>query len=187
MGKLYSDKEISALKRKREIYALAKLLINIKEEEPNVVPIVKRKTPNLNFNQSFLALSNVQIYKSYSIAGIMKHFKLDTKYLVIDLAMLLDIWFNNSSFMEKSSLLKCDILILHGKAIEYQAETKATALIELISSRKTLGKLTWLYMEEVTLDKFNDLYKGVSGTLSNQYQINISKPSTSISETDDKT
>ena len=187
MGKLYSKEQMAALKRKREIYALAKLLFNIKEEEPNVVSIVKHKTPNLNFKQSFLALSNVQIYKSYSIAGIMKYFKLDTKYLVLDLAMLLDIWFNNSSFMEKSALLKCDILILHGKAIEYQADTKATALVELISSRKTLGRLTWLYMEEVTLDKFNDLYKGVSGTLRNQYQININTSTTHNSDTDDKT
>lgn len=173
MGKLYNNKDIKKLHRKREIYALAKLLFNINEEEPNVIPLVKNKVPQFNFKQSFLAISNVQIYKSYSIAGIKANFKLSTKYLIVDLAILVDIWFNNSSLVEKSSLLRCDILIIHGKPTSHLAETRATALIELISSRKTLGKITWIYMEEITLEKFNDVYPGVSGTLSNQYQVSI--------------
>jgi len=176
MGKLYSDKETKKLQRKREIYALAKLLFNIQEEESIVISKVKNRAPNFDFNQSFLAISNIQIYKSYSISGIRQNFKLDIKYLVLDIAMLLDIWFNNSSFMEKSSLLKCDILILHGKAITYQAETKSIALIELISSRKTLGKLTWLYMEGTTLENFNNIYPGVRDILNNYYQVNIIEP-----------
>lgn len=171
---IYSQKEINNIKYKREIKALSPLLNNINEEEKSVVNKVKRKKPNINYKQSFLVVSNVQLYRSYSIIGIRDYFKLNTKYFILDLAMLLDIWFNNSQLIAKSSLLKCEILIIHGKAIEYQAGTKATALVELISSRKTLNKLTWLFMEDTNLENFNTLYPGVSSTLTNKYQVNIS-------------
>ena len=175
MGKsIYSKDEINNIKFKREIKALSSLLSNINEEEKSIVNKVKRKKPNINYKQSFLITSNIQLYKTYSILGLTKDYTINTKYFVLDLAMLLDIWFNNSQLIAKSSLLKCDILIIHGKAIEYQAGTKATALIELISSRKTLNKLTWLFMEDINLENFNNLYPGVSSTLVNKYQVNIS-------------
>lgn len=170
---VYSKDEIKNIKDKREVKALSTLLCNIKEEESLVIPHIKLKKSKFKYNQSFLALSNIQIYRTYSIYGIMKYFNLGTKYRVIDLALLLDIWFNNSQLINKSELLKYDILIIHGKAIEYQAPTKATALIELISVRKTLNRLTWLYMEDTTMKHFNDLYPGVGKTLSNHYQVTI--------------
>ena len=171
---IYSKKEINDIKFKREIKALSPLLSNINDEEKLVVNKVKRKRPTINYKQSFLVASNIQLYKSYSIAGLTKDYTTNTKYFILDIAMLLDIWFNNSQLIAKSSLLKYEILIIHGKAIEYQSETKATALIELISSRKTLNKLTWLFMEETNLESFNNLYPGVSSTLANKYQVNIS-------------
>ncbi len=183
---VYSKNEIENIKFKREIKALSPLLNNINDEESNIIQRVKRKKPSLNFNQSFLVVSNVQVYKTYSIAGITEYHNINTKYFILDLAMLLDVWFNNSNLIAKSSLLKYEILIIHGKAIEYQAGTKATALIELISSRKTLNKLTWLFMEDTNLENFNNLYPGVSGTLINKYQVNIPVITTVIEEQKDE-
>ena len=98
---------------------------------------------------------------------------MNVKYSIIDLSILVDIWFNNSNLIDKSSLLTGDILIIHGKGISYQSETKATVLIELISTRKTLGKVTWVYIEDTDLEQFNNLYPGVSGALSNYYQVAV--------------
>ena len=170
---VYNKKEIEEIKLKREIKALSTLLVNINEEEPLVLDKIKTKKPNINYNQSFLLLSNIQVYKTYSILGIAENFKLNTKYFVIDIGMLLDIWFNHSNLIDKSILLECDILIIKGKAISFQADTKATALIELVSSRKTLNKITWIYAEDTTLDSFNTLYPGVSDIVNNKYQISI--------------
>ena len=174
MGKgVYNKKEIEEIKLKREVKALSNLLININEEESSVLEKVKIKKPKLNYKQSFLVISNVQLYKTYSVIGITENFKLSTKYFILDLAILLDVWFNNSNLIDKSSLFECDILIIKGKGISHNSDKKATGLIELISSRRTLNKITWVYIEDTTLDNFNTLYPGVSDIVNNKYQISI--------------
>ena len=173
MGKLYDKEYWSTLQAKREKYVLARLLVNIHDEEQDVIEQVKKRSTGVDYTKSFLVVSNKQVYRTYSILGIRQNYKMNVKYSIIDLSILVDIWFNNSNLIDKSSLLTGDILIIHGKGISYQSETKATVLIELISTRKTLGKVTWVYIEDTDLEQFNNLYPGVSGALSNYYQVAV--------------
>ena len=99
----------------------------------------------------------------------MKYFDRNTKYEVIDLAFLLDIWYNNSEILDKNKILSCDILIIHGSSSINQASNKANALIELSEIRKTMRKITWLFIEGTTAQEFNTYYPGVTKSIGKTY------------------
>ena len=166
MSIIYDKEKKKELELKRDALALKPLLWNLRTEEKGVYNKVKSNINNLNINfkNSFIIFSKNQIYKSYSIAGLMKSFSRNTRYYVLDLSILLDVWYNNNALINKSKLLNCDILILHGTGASWQAENKKDALLELVSIRRTMGKLTWLYIEQTNPQEFDVLYPGVSAS-----------------------
>lgn len=172
MGKVYSDKDMKAISLKRDLIILKPLLSNIKEEEKTVYSKVLKNidTLDIDFKKSFVMISKKQIYKSYSTLGLMKYFNKNTKYFVLDLNILLDVWYNSSILINKSKLLNCDILIIHGPANTWQATNKTDALLELASIRKTMNKITWLYIEQSTLEDFEKNYPGVASALGKTYR-----------------
>ena len=171
MSEVYNKKTQKDLELKKDFLALKPLLWNLKQEERTVNNKIKSNINNLNidFKSSFVMFSKKQSYKSYSIVGLMTTFNRRTKYYVLDLSLLLDVWYNNSTLISKSKLLSYDILIIHGTGSAWQAENKKDALIELASIRKTMRKLTWLFIEQSTQQEFNNVYPEVCSSFGKTY------------------
>ena len=169
-NEIYNKKMKKELELKRDAYKLQPLLHDIGIEQVSKNKVQNLKTnDDINFSKSFIMFSQKQIYKTYSVVGLMKCFNHNTKYFVLDLSLLLDVWFNSSLLINKSNLLNCDVLIIHGHAESYQAEHKSIALKELFSIRKTMNKITWLYIEGTNKQEFNTLYPEVVSSIGNCY------------------
>lgn len=171
---LYNKDKIDKINCNREIQVLSKLLYNIKEEENfnlSDIASLQEETSKINFSKSFALVTENQLYKRYSIIGLMKSFNLNVKYIVLDISILLDIWYNTCTLYNKNDILKCDLLILHNKFDTNQSDRKARALIELIEIRKTLGKITWLYIDDTNYKEFNEAYPGVINALGKFYRL----------------
>lgn len=154
--KAKSDEEISLI---RNAVPLSKLLHNISNEEASIYKNINEESiqnMNVDFTQSFILFSKSQVYKTYSIVGLMKNYDRNTKYTVLDLGMFLDIWYNTNTIMNKPDILNPEILIIHGSAIENSATNRAACLIEMLSIRKTMNKTTWFYVEGANKTKFDN-------------------------------
>ena len=168
MSNLYNKEEEKALNIKRDAYKLKDLLYNIKEEENNLVEKIQQKGADFiyskikNFKSSFIIVSKNQVYKTYSLVGIMKNYNKNVKYTILDIAFLLDVWYDHSSLMNKDDILNCNILIIHGQGISSNQDYKMTALEEITSIRTTMHKITWLFLENIDNNKFNETYINVS-------------------------
>lgn len=173
MGSVYDRKAQKNLEAKKDFLALKPLLWNIKEEEPEVHKKIKSSLSkvDLNFKKSFMVISKQQVYKSYSITGLMLAHDRKTKYYVLDLSLLLDVWWNSSALINKSKLLDCDILIVHGVDSTWQANHKIESMLELISIRKTMSKITWVFIEQSS-SVLNEAYNELIGALDNCHYSN---------------
>ena len=138
---------------------LKPLLINIQEEEPDMVAKLKEKFEilSINFKKSILIISDRQVYKSYSLYGLLTCYNRLTKYFVANLAMLLDIWYNKHEFYTKMNLINPDVLIISGlsSGVSYHLDL---ALAEIVTYRRNLGKVTWIFI-------FSPYYEQISKEL----------------------
>ena len=165
----------------RNMLPLRSLLTNIVDEERKIYKEVFKpnkseeelKKLNYNFSKSFILFSKNQVYRTLSIYGLITQFNRNTKYMVLDLAILLNIWYNENNEIKKSDLLKDKILIIHGKCSSTASDWKAEALVELLSSRKTLNKVTWIYIEETNSEEFDSKYPGVVMEVKSIYNSNL--------------
>lgn len=167
----YTDQEIQDLEVKKTAQIFKELLWRVKDEEPELYSNIEEtcKKEEINFKDSFLMFSEGQVYKSYSIYGIMNNFNKRTKFKVVDLALLLDIWFNENTLYTKTEIITCDILILHGVPNKSAGSSKARVLLELLSTRKTMRKITWIFLEQSNMKKFEKLSPGVIGNVKEVY------------------
>lgn len=175
MGKIYNKNYFEKLQLTKEIQVLKPLLVNLKIEEERISKLVAsgKMTFTLDFRRSFIVCSISQVYKTVSIYGIMNNFDRTVKYQFIDLSNLLDIWYQSSTIIPKDKLLVSDILIIRGRDDEWQIENKKLALIELVEIRKMKNKPTWLFMENLKMEDFKDLYPGVDKSFGQMRQISI--------------
>ena len=174
MGQVYSKKDQKDINKIKDLQVLKPLLVNIQEQEKSIVSKMKRKdkqdTLDIDFSKDFIIFSNKQIYRTYSTIGIMKTFNRNIKFDIIDLDYLLDVWYNSSGLVTKDSILNCDLLIIHGELSLWQLKNKEFALKELINIRKTLNKITWLYIEQADEKKFVEYYPKVINLLGKSYK-----------------
>lgn len=160
MSNVYTKKKLKEIELKRDVQILEPLLWNI-AEEGDIFKSVRYSIKDHNSKSSIIVFSDKQVYKTYSILYLIKDFDRTVRYYILDFAMLLDSWWNNSTVIKKEELLDYDVLIIHGSSSIVQAEYKATALKELISTRKTLRKFTWLFIEGIDKEYFDKKYEGV--------------------------
>lgn len=156
-------KEIQILKAKQ---FLKPLLYNLSIEEGKISSRVQKmkNIKDIDFKNSFIIFSDVQIYRSISVMGITRNFDRSIKYQVMSLSMLLDVWYSSYDSTEiytKDSLRTCDILILHGKNDKSFGDKKASVLIDLLDERRSYGKITWLFIDGATADTFKHYQPGV--------------------------
>lgn len=156
-------KEIQILKAKQ---FLKPLLYNLNIEEGMISSRVQKmkNIKDIDFKNSFIIFSDVQIYRSISVMGITRNFDRSIKYQVMSLSMLLDVWYSSYDSTEiytKDSLRTCDILILHGKNDKSFGDKKASVLIDLLDERRSYGKITWLFIDGTTADTFKHYQPGV--------------------------
>lgn len=156
-------KEIQILKAKQ---FLKPLLYNLSIEEGKISSRVQKmkNIKDIDFKNSFIIFSDVQIYRSISVMGITRNFDRSIKYQVMSLSMLLDVWYSSYDSTEiytKDSLRTCDILILHGKNDKSFGDKKASVLIDLLDERRSYGKITWLFIDGTTADTFKHYQPGV--------------------------
>ena len=173
MGQVYSKKDQKDINKIKDLQVLKPLLTNIQEQEKAIVSKMKKKdkqeTLNIDFNKDFIIFSNKQIYRTYSIIGIMKTFSRNIRYNIIDLDYLLDVWYNSSGLLTKDAILNCDLLIIHGEPSLWQLNNKVMALKELITIRKTLNRKTWVFIEQANEKKFEEYYPKVINMIGNSY------------------
>ena len=156
-------KEIQMIKAKQ---FLKPLLYNLNIEEGEISEKISRmkRIRDLDFNNSFIIFSDVQIYKSVSVFAITKHFNRNIKYQVMSLSMLLDVWYSSydeTQMYSKDNLRTCDILILHGKNDTAYGDKKASVLIDLLNERRSYGKITWMFVDGTTADSYKHYQPGV--------------------------
>ena len=72
--------------------------------------------------------------------------------------------------MTKDDILNCDLLIIHRELSTWQVSNKAMALKELVNIRKTMNKITWLYMEQTNLQEFEEYYPKVTNAFGKSYR-----------------
>ncbi len=163
MGKLYNAEYYRNLQLKKEAQVLKPLLLHMQLEEKKAILFLNRTKSKitLDFRRPLIICSQTQIYKSFSVFGIVTFFDRQVKYQLVDLANLLDIWYNQITITSKDDILNTDILIIRGRTDEWKIDNKIVALIELVGIRKMKNKPTWLFMEELTLAQFKKDYPGV--------------------------
>lgn len=149
---LYNKQYMEKLNIKRDKLLLNNLLINIQEEESKAIKFFteencKRFRDILKPLTVGLIFSKTQCYKTFSAMSIIASFDRKTKFKVLDLSMVLDVWFNTTTIMDKFSILSPDILIIHGRCLLKSAEFRVEALLDIISIRKTEHKTTWMFIE----------------------------------------
>jgi hypothetical protein len=152
----------------RNAQPLKRLLWNLKDEEPEMFNKIKSSNYNLDvrldYNNSFILISNEQIYKTYSIFGLMSNYKRNVKYSVIDINMILSVWYNESE-IKKDDILKSQILIIHGKANNKFHENIDDVLAEIYSIRNTMMKCTWIYLIEDYSEDLDSLYPKITSMI----------------------
>lgn len=150
---IYTEEYMKNLELKHTRLVLNDLLVGIRREESviidNYLPRLRKTTITkfMKEGSSSVFIYPKQLYRTVSIIGIMTNFNKNVKYKVLHLSMLLDIWYNTETLMNKPDILGSDILIIHGPIIEKSYENRTEALIDVINIRKTMHKTTWLFIE----------------------------------------
>ena len=160
MSKLYTKSYFEKLQLIKGAQVLKPLLLDLKIEESTVPEFLMsgKLSITVDFKRPFIICSSSQIYKTISVYGIVNNFDRTVKYQSIDLSSLLDIWYQSSTIIPKDKLLCLDIVIIRGRDDKWLIENKKRALVELVEIRKMRNKPTWLFMEDMTIDKFTELY-----------------------------
>lgn len=147
------------------------LSYNIKEEESEIqndlAPIYEKATSD--FNKALLVKSKEQIYKTYSSIGLLKLMQDRGKiisYKVIDIANLLDVWYDKQTdILSKKDLTFCEVLIIKGRITSYSTSyyNKIRAIQDIIDVRQTHDLLTWIFIKD--RNKSNELSKMIDEDL----------------------
>lgn len=170
------NKKINEINEKKIISFLHPLLIGIQDDENLVYNKFSSTIDNkvtFPFNKSFVLFSDIQCYRHVSILGILNTFDRSLKYEILNSAILLDVWYNESSIINKDALRTCDLLIIHGTNDEVNGFRKAAALIDLINTRKSYGKLTWIFINGCTPEQYTRSQVGVLDEIKNIYNIEL--------------
>lgn len=175
-----SKDKINEINQKKIISFLNPLLLGIQDDENiaynKFASTIKNKT-QFDFNKNFIMFSDFQIYRHVSILGILNTFDRTLKYKVLNLAVLLDVWYNESTLYNKDELRTCDLLIIHGiNDIKFGAN-KSSALINLISIRKSLGKITWIFIHGCSPETYSQNQPGLLDEIKNIYNIELKNKS----------
>lgn len=90
------EDQIKKIQHKKILSYLKPLLLDINENESNynnsISDILQHR---FNFKKSFILFSESQIYQHASIIGLTKSFTRNTKYLTVNINLLLDIWYQS--------------------------------------------------------------------------------------------
>lgn len=171
-----SKDKINEINQKKIISFLNPLLLGIQDDESiaynKFVANIKNKT-SFDFNKNFIMFSDIQIYRHISILGILNTFDRTLKYKVLNLALLLDVWYNESTMYNKDELRTCDLLIIYGINDKKFGANKSAALISLISIRKSLGKLTWIFIRGCSPEEYSLNQPGLLDEIKNIYNIEL--------------
>lgn len=168
-----SQEKLNQINNKKIISFLSPLLLGIQDDESylNKLDFNMNNKLEFDFNKSFIMFSNIQVYRHVSILGILKSFSRSLKYETLNLALLLDIWYNESTIISKDKLRTCDLLIIHGTNDVKFGINKAMALIDLINTRKSYGKLTWIFIHGISPETYSQFQPGVLSEITNIYKL----------------
>ena len=169
-----SQKKLDEINNKKIISFLSPLLLGLKDDEYYINDkCLSKNSTKFDFNKSFIMFTDVQAYRHISVIGILNTFDRTLKYRVLNLALLLDVWYNESTLMNKDDLRTCDLLIIHGTTDYRFGTNKATALIDLINTRKSYGKLTWIFIHGCEPAEFSKNQPGVLDEINNVFSIKL--------------
>lgn len=171
-----SQEKLDEINNKKIISFLSPLLLGLKDDESYVDQNFNFDLDDqitFNFNRSLAIFSDIRVYRHLSIIGILNTFDRSLKYEILNLAILLDIWYNESTIISKDKLRTCDLLIIHGTNDPKFGINKSLALIDLINTRKSFGKITWLFIHGCDADTFSKDQPNVLNEISNIYNINL--------------
>lgn len=170
--KVYNDRaKLVALQR--QLYKVKYLLPDLKLEENTAFSHFEdiKTSKNIDYSHSYIMLSNSQVYKTYSIVGLLSISDKPLNYKILDLSYLLDIWYNrDSTLFSKTEIISCDVLIIKGNILGGIKEYVQSALIDLVNTRNTYNKVTWLYIKTDNQNGFMKEYKNVVKAYNNIYK-----------------
>lgn len=170
-----SKEQIDEINYKKALYFFTPLLNNIQNDEPIAYEQFNGNTANtkFNFKRDFMIISDIQAYRHIACMGLLKDFDRTISYSILNLSVILDIWYNESKLISKDTLRTCDVLIINGTNDVKNGFRKAEALIDLISTRKSYGKYTWIFIHGTDLATFNLNQEGVADEIKNVYNIKL--------------
>ena len=170
-----NKQEISNIHFKKSVSFLRPLLLDIQNDESQCYTQFQnnKNTTMFDFKKSFIMFTDIQAYRHISIMGIIKDFDRTLKYEILNSSILLDIWYNESKLISKDRLRTCDLLIIHGTNDKTNGCRKAAALCDLINTRKSYGKITWIFIHNTTPETYNRDQNGVIDEIKNVYQLQL--------------
>lgn len=170
-----NKQEISNIHFKKSVSFLRPLLLDIQNDESQCYTQFQnnKNTTMFDFKKSFIMFTDIQAYRHISIMGIIKDFDRTLKYEILNSSILLDIWYNESKLISKDRLRTCDLLIIHGTNDKTNGFRKAAALCDLINTRKSYGKITWIFIHNTTPETYNRDQEGVLDEIKNVYQLQL--------------
>lgn len=168
-------KQIDKINYKKALNFFTPLLTNIQNDEPIAFAQFHENTANtkFDFKRDFMIISDIQAYRHISCIGLLKDFDRSISYSILNLSVILDIWYNESKLIPKDQLRTCDVLIIYGTNDTKNGFRKAEALIDLINTRRAYGKYTWIFIHNTDLATFNLNQEGVSDEIKNVYSLKL--------------
>jgi hypothetical protein len=138
----------------RDLYYLKDLLKGIQTNEGNISnPLIKRlvKMHEGYANGVTISISDKTIYRHVSIEALTQYFNRNTSYFIEVNDTLLNHWFADySTCEEKRKLITSDVLIIHGRSFGANIDSFERVLLEVIETRKSENKVTWIFFENPT-------------------------------------
>lgn len=152
---------------KRDIFFLKPLLIGANQEKEISFSEAIRKVgeDKTKFKGAVLIMSYNECYRHISITALSKFYDRNTKYHLISTDTIINSWYSNDSSETVSStneMLKPDVLIIFGDDSfkrDTAKNTKRKVAIEIMCTRKSLNKDTWLFCRAPDVERaFDKIY-----------------------------
>ncbi len=150
---------------RRDLFFLKPLLLGINNEKEisfKDAQMKIRDTDKSRFKGSVLIMSINECYRHISITALSKFYDRNTKYTLIATDTIINSWYSNDNSETVSTtneMLKPDVLIIFGDDSfkrDTSKNTKRKVAIEIMSTRKSLNKDTWLFCRAADIDRVFD-------------------------------
>lgn len=158
-----SIKDLKEAQRKRaierDLMYLKPLMLGLKNEDitfKEVDKILISLKSEIKDSEVLLISSNKLVFGHFATKAMIEFFNRNTSYAIRNSESLISSWFSNYSEDIKKEVVDSDVLILNLFIDNIERSPLIRVLKEVINSRVSSGKKTWLFISTLIKDKIYD-------------------------------